>query len=309
LPPAREWVSFAQKEDVAMVARRDFLVGAMALVSAAPLVKAAALSARSPGSPLENRIRELERKSGGRLGVALIDTGSHRRFAWRGDERFPLASTFKFLLAAQMLSRADRGEERLARRLPIRGSRLDNSPFTKSRVGRDASLGELCKAIVAVSDNDAANLLLAEAGGSAAVTRFARLIGDPVTRLDRSEPALGAAVPGDPRDTTSPTAMAADFERLLLGSVLQPASRATLTGWLQGVRTGVRRLPAGIPAGWRIGHKTGTGMRGTSNDVAILWPGRRPPLILSVYLTESRLDEPGRDGVIADVARAVAASV
>ena len=163
-----------------MVARRDFLVGAMALVSAAPIAKAAALSGRSRSGPLKNCISELERRSGGRLGVALIDTGSHRRFDWRGDERFPLASTFKFLLAAQMLSRADRGEERLDRRLPIRESRLGNSPFTKSRVGRDASLGELCKAIVEVSDNDAANLLLAEAGGTAAVNRFARVIGDPV---------------------------------------------------------------------------------------------------------------------------------
>ena len=292
-----------------MIERRTFLASAVALAGAAPMAKAAAFSARSPGFPLENRVRELERTSGGRLGVALIDTGSHRRIAWRGDERFPLASTFKFLLAAQLLSRADRGEERLDRRLPIRESKLGNSPFTRSRVGRDASLGELCKAIIEVSDNDAANLLLAETGGTAGVTRFARAIGDPVTRLDRSEPALGAAVPGDPRDTTSPMAMAADFERVLLGSVLHPASRATLTGWLQDVQTGPRRLPAGTPAGWRIGHKTGTGMQGTSNDVAILWPGRRPPLILSVYLTQSKLDEPARDRVIADVARAVAASV
>jgi beta-lactamase class A len=103
--------------------------------------------------------------------------------------------------------------------------------------------------------------------------------------------------------------MAADFERLLLGSVLRPASRAALTGWLEGVQTGIGRLKAGFPGSWRIGHKTGTGMRGTSNDIAIVWPGRRPPLILSVYLTGSRLDEAGRDAVIADVARAVTASL
>jgi beta-lactamase class A len=292
-----------------MIARRDFLVGAMALAGAAPMVKAAALSRGSHGFPLENRVRELERRSAGRLGVGLIDTGSGRRFAWRGDERFPLASTFKFLLAAHVLNRADRGEDRLERRLPIRESRLGNSPFTKSRVGRDASIGELCRAIIEVSDNDAANLLLAQSGGTAGVTRFARAIGDPMTRLDRSEPALGGGVPGDPRDTTSPMAMAADFERLLLGSVLHPASRAMLTAWLEGAQTGVGRLKAGLPRSWRIGHKTGTGMNGTSNDIAIVWPGQRPPLILSVYLTASRLDETARDAVIADVARAVAASV
>jgi beta-lactamase class A len=292
-----------------MIARRDFLVGAMALAGAAPMVKAAALSRGSHGFPWENRVRELERRSAGRLGVALIDTGSGRRFAWRGDERFPLASTFKFLLAAHVLNRADHDEERLERRLPIRESRLGNSPFMKSRVGRDASLGELCQAIIEVSDNDAANLLLAETGGTAAVTRFARAIGDPVFRLDRSEPALGAGVPGDPRDTTSPMAMATDFDRVLLGSVLHPASRAALTGWLQNAQTGVGRLKAGFPRGWRIGHKTGTGMHGTSNDIAIVWPGRGAPLILSVYLTGSRLDEAGRDAVVADVGRAVAAAV
>jgi beta-lactamase class A len=309
LRPPRESVTFVVKETETMVARREFLVGAAALAAAAPMVKAAAFSAGSGGFPLEETARRLERRSGGRLGIALLDTGSRRRFAWRGDERFPLCSTFKFLLAADLLARADRGAERLDRRLPIRESRLDNSPFTKSRVGRDASLGELCQAIIEVSDNDAANLLLAQSGGTAAVTRFARAIGDPVTRLDRSEPALGAGVPGDPRDTTSPMAMTADFERVLLGSALRPASRAMLTGWLEGVQTGVGRLKAGFPRSWRIGHKTGTGMRGTSNDIAIVWPGRRPPSILSVYLTGSRLDEAGRDAVIADVARAVTASL
>jgi beta-lactamase class A len=292
-----------------MIARREFLAGAVALAGAAPIIKVAALPTGNRGFPLANRVRELEWRSGGRLGVALIDTGSRRRFDWRGDERFPLCSTFKFLLAAHLLSRADRGEERLDRRLPIRESRLGNSPFTKSRVGRDASLGELCQAIIEVSDNDAANLLLAQTGGTAAVTRFARAIGDPVFRLDRSEPALGAGVPGDPRDTTSPMAMAADFERVLLGSALHPASRAALTGWLENAQTGVGRLKAGFPRSWRIGHKTGTGMRGSSNDVAIVWPGRRPPVILSVYLTGSRLGEAARDAVIADVARAVAAIV
>src|SRR3954454_23214193 len=169
-----------------MIERRTFLAGALALAGAAPMVKAATSARANGSSSLEQRVREIEARSGGRLGVALIDTASHRRFAWRGDERFPLASTFKFLLAAELLSRADRGEERLDRRLPIRESRLGNSPFTKSRVGRDASIGELCRAIIELSDNDAANLLLAQSGGTVAVTRFARAIGDPMTRLDRS---------------------------------------------------------------------------------------------------------------------------
>jgi beta-lactamase class A len=288
-----------------MVARREFLVGAVACLGAASLIEAAPLASVNDGFPLEEPIRQLERQSGGRLGVALLDTGSRRRFAWRGDERFPMCSTFKFLLAVDLLRRADAGQMRLDRRLPIRAVRLGNSPFTRSRLGHEASIRELCRAIIEDSDNEAANLLLPLVGGPAGYTSFARAIGDPVTRLDRVEPAMSEGARGDIRDTTSPRAMAGDFERVVLGPVLRPASRAELTGWLTQVRTGETRLKAGFPRGWRVGHKTGTG-RGTANDVAIVWPGRRPPFILAAYLTESTLDEKGQNAILADVARAVA---
>jgi beta-lactamase class A len=210
-------------------------------------------------------------------------------------------------LAADLLSRADRGAIDLEKRLPIRATHLGNSDFVKSRVGRDASLRELAHAIIEISDNDAANLLLAEIGGPAAVTRFARALGDGMARVDRMEPVSDA--PSDVSDTTSPAAMAADLERIVLGGVLRPVSRATLTGWLVGTQTGPRRLRAGLPSGWRLAHKTGTGMHGTSNDAGIVWPPHRPPLAVAVYLTGSPLDEGGRDRVIAGVARAVVAAV
>jgi beta-lactamase class A len=257
------------------------------------------------GTRLAQKVARLERSSGGRLGVAVLDTGSRRRFSHRGDERFPLCSTFKFLLAAELLARADRGVLDLDRRVPIRAAQLGNSDFTKARVGRDASLRELVEAIIDISDNDAANLLLGEAGGPAGLTRFARAIGDPVFRLDGGEPVTDA--PGEARDTTSPNAMAADFERIVLGGVLKPASRAALTGWLTHSKTGVGRLKAGLPAGWRLGHKTGTGMHGSSNDAGVVWRPHGAPLIVSVYLTGSRLGDAGRDAVIAGVARAVVA--
>lgn len=291
-----------------MVARREFLTGAAAFMGAAAIAKAAVPRPKNAGFALDTPIRQLERRSGGRLGVALLDTGTGRRFAWRGDERFPMCSTFKFLLAADLLRRADAGQERLDRRIPIRTVRMGNSPFTKSRLGHGASLRELCRAAIVLSDNEAANLLLPLIGGPDGFTRFARAVGDPVTRLDRPEPAMSEAVAGDVRDTTSPNAMAADFRRILLGGVLRPASRAVLTGWLAETSTGETRLKAGLPRSWRIGHKTGTGPRGTANDVAIVWPGRRPPFILSAYLTGSTLDEAGQNAVLAGVARAAAAA-
>jgi len=290
-----------------MIERRQFLIGAggAGLLAAAPGL--AAQQANFGGQGLAGEIAALERRSGGRLGVAVLDTGTRRLFSHRGDERFPLCSTFKFLLAADLLARSDRGILKLDRRLPIRATHLGNSDFVKSRVGRDASIAELAHAIIEISDNDAANLLLPLVGGPAGLTAFARAIGDPVTRIDRMEPVSDA--PSDIQDTTSPAAMAADFERILLGRLLRPASRATLTGWLLHSQTGPRRLRAGLPSGWRLAHKTGTGMHGSSNDAGLIWRPHAAPLLVSVYLTGSPLSESDRDRIIAAVARAVAAAV
>lgn len=287
-----------------MIERRQFLIGAGGLGLLVTVPAGAAAQAPLGGPRLAQAVAALERRSRGRLGVAVVDTATRQRFSHRGDERFPLCSTFKFLLAADLLARADRGALDLRKRLPIRASHLGNSDFVKSRVGREASLAELAHAIVEISDNDAANLLLAEVGGPAGLTRFARAIGDAVTRIDHVEPVSDA--PSDVADTTTPAAMAANFERILLGNVLKPASRATLAGWLLHSKTGVGRLRAGLPAGWRLAHKTGTGMHGSSNDAGLVWRAHRAPLLLSVYLTGSTLDDAGRDAVIAAVARAVA---
>jgi beta-lactamase class A len=290
-----------------MIERRQFLVGAGGLGLLATLPAGAAARPAFGGHRLAQAVAALERRSGGRLGVAVVETGTRARFSHRGDERFPLCSTFKFLLAADLLARADGGGLDLRKRVPIRASHLGNSDFVKSRVGRDASIEELAHAIIEISDNDAANLLLAEVGGPAGLTRFVRAIGDPVTRIDHAEPVSDA--PSDVSDTTSPAAMAANFERILLGGVLKPASRATLSDWLLHSKTGTDRLRAGLPAGWRLAHKTGTGMHGSANDAGLVWRPRGAPLLVSVYLTGSSRDDAGRDAIIADVARAVAASI
>ncbi|MDB5719984.1 MAG: Beta-lactamase [Alphaproteobacteria bacterium] len=281
--------------------RRQFITATTSLLLAAPAVGAAA-------PDLRDTIERLERRSGGRLGVAVHDSATGRHFAWRADQTFPLCSTFKFLLVAALLRNADRGREHLARIVPIAGDDLlPNSPFTKTRVGRGASVAELCRAAIVDSDNAAANLLLPAIDGPAGFTRFARSLGDGVTRLDRVEPTLGQAEPGDPRDTSSPAAMLADMKRVLLGQVLSPASRRRLTAWLLACRTGKARLRAGFPIGWRVGDKTGSGMHGTSNDIAIAWPARGGrPLLVVAYLTGASVDAPLRDSILASVGRAVA---
>lgn len=256
------------------------------------------------------KFAELERRNGGRLGVAAFDTASGRRIGHRSEERFPMCSTFKFLAAAFVLARVDRGEERLDRRIVYSTQDLVTySPITKDHVGpAGLSVAELCDATMTLSDNTAGNLLLASFGGSAGLTAYARSLGDQTTRLDRIETALNEGLPDDPRDTTSPIAMLGTMQRLLLGDALSAASRDHLTGWLIANKTGDKRLRAGMP-GWKVGDKTGTGGNGSANDIAIVWPTGRAPLLVTVYYTGSTISDEARNDVIAEAGRIVAASL
>jgi beta-lactamase class A len=168
------------------------------------------------------------------------------------------------------------------------------------------TLAALCEATVTLSDNTAGNLILKAIGGPAGFTAFARALGDPATRLDRWEPGLNEAKPGDPRDTTTPDAMAATLRRLALEDALAPASRDRLNGWLVANKTGDARLRAGLPKDWRVGDKTGTGHNGTANDVGVIWPPGRKPLVVGVFITGTKAPLAERNAAIAEVARVVA---
>ena len=291
-----------------MLARRGLLGGAV--LAAAP-GRAPAAAPGGLGEGFTEALRAVEREAGGRLGVAVLDTGTGARADWRGGERFPVASTFKLVLAGAVLREVERGRERLERRVPIAASDLvDYAPVTGRRLGPEGmSVGELLEATIIWSDNPAANLLLPVVGGPGGLTRASRGWGDEGFRLDRWETALGEGRPGDPRDTTTPLTMLVSLERLLAGDALSAAMRGLLTGWMVGCRTGDAKIRAGLPAGWACGDKTGAAGFGTNNDVAIIWPPGRAPVLLAAYLTESPLQQAGRDGALAAVARAVAASL
>lgn len=294
-----------------MAVRRGVLAGGLGLAVAPRNASQAAAAPAFGGEAFLAAIREAEHRSGGKLGVAVFDTGTGHRAAWRGDERFPLTSTFKFILAAAVLALVDAGREELDRRLPITQDDLvDHAPVTGKHVGPGGlAIGELCAAILVWSDNPAANLLLPLVGGPTGLTGFARSFGDVAFRLDRFEPALNEAAPGDERDTTTPLAMVQTLDRLLLGEVLSQASRTRLTDWLIGCRTGDEKLRAGLPPNWRCGDKTGGGGHGTSNDIAICWPPGRAPILVTSYLTQTAQPLAARNATLAAVARAVATTV
>lgn len=261
----------------------------------------------APASAFATRCQGLETELGGRLGVACLDTRTGDRFGYRADERFPFCSTFKWLAAAAVLAQVDAGREHLDRRIPFsRADLLEWSPVTGRHADGDGmTLGALCEAAITESDNTAANLLLEAIGGLGDANHYLRAIGDNTTRLDRHEPALNEAKPGDVRDTTTPAAMADDLRRVLLGDALSPASRAQLVDWMLATKTSDRRLRAAMPPGWRLADKTGSGNSGTgtAGDVGIYWPPGGAPIVVAVYLTQARVPPAAQEAAIATVGR------
>ncbi|CAM2174805.1 PEN-B family class A beta-lactamase [Burkholderia orbicola] len=267
---------------------------------------AAAADAIAPAAAATT-LADLERDAGGRLGVCAIDTASGRVIEHRAGERFPFCSTFKAMLSAAVLAQSVERPGLLQQRVTYtRADLVSYSPVSEKHVGAGMTVAALCEAAIQYSDNSAANLLMKLIGGPSAVTAYARSIGDDTFRLDRWETELNTALPGDPRDTTTPAAMAASLRVLTLGDALPAAQRAQLVAWLRGNKVGDKRIRAGVPAGWAVGDKPGTGDYGTTNDAGVIWPTSRAPIVLAVYYTQTRADARAKDDVIASVARIVA---
>ncbi|GAA4988685.1 class A beta-lactamase [Yinghuangia aomiensis] len=293
--------------------RRGLLVGLTAAGAALVYPSGArAFAGETAPAGVTAHLRALEQAHGARLGVFAHDPRTGRGVAYRADERFPMCSTFKTLAVGAVLRDLDRDGEFLATRLhyteqdtaaagyaPITG-RADN-------LTHGMTVSALCAAAIAYSDNAAANLLLRRLGGPAAVTRFCRSLGDPVTRLDRWEPALNSAEPGRITDTSTPRALAGSYARLTLGRALNPRHRELLTGWLRANTTGANRIRAGLPRDWTVADKTGTGDYGTANDVALAWPPSRGPLVLAVLTTKPDAAAAADEPLLAAAASVVAA--
>jgi beta-lactamase class A len=268
---------------------------------AGALALSAGLAARPAlAREVSAELRAIEARVGGRLGLCAGRPGREPIVAWRSDERFLMCSTFKALAVSAVLARVDAGRERLDRWIAYgRGDLLEYAPTATANLAKGGmSLGELCAAAVELSDNTAANLILASLGGPPAVTGYIRSLGDGVTRLDRTEPTLNDPGPlGDLHDTTTPASMAGLWRTILLGHALSPASRRRLMDWLEACQTGPARLKSITPAGWRIGHKTGAGST-TIGDVAILTRPGRPPILIAAYLdAPGQLDHPHDDAI------------
>ena len=279
--------------------RRTILAGATATAFLPCLGVSPVIAART--RPID--LSALEARHGGRIGVCA--EGPDGRVNWRADERFAYCSTFKLFLAACMFERVQKGQERLDRPVPVAASDMVmHGPITEPAIGSTLTIEELCKATVEVSDNPAANILIREMGGLEKWQEWYRSIGDEVTRVDRFETELNSAVPGDPRDTTTPEQFVVNLDTVLRGTVLSPDHLALLTKWLIETPTGAARIKAGVPSGYPVAHKTGTGARNTHNNIGMIRTPSGGSILMVVFFTGARDASPDQvDAIVAEAAR------
>ena len=268
------------------------------------------LNVNATNSILE-AVTNAETELGARIGLAVHDLETGKRWEYKSNERFPLSSTFKTLACANVLQRVDLGKERMDRVVRFSESNLVTySPVTEKHVGRKGmSLAALCQATLSTSDNSAANFILQAIGGPKALTKFLRSVGDDTTRLDRWETELNEAVPGDKRDTTTPIAMVTTLEKLLVGETLSIKSRQQLVAWLKGNEVGDALFRKGVPNDWIVADRTGAGGYGTRAITAVMWPPNRKSIVAALYITETDASFEERNAVIAKIGEQIAKTV
>ena len=286
----------------------------LVILAGAALLCPSVLLHAAPGTTTDAQaqLAALEQAAGGRLGVSALHVGSGARVAYRADERFPMCSTFKSMLAAAVLARSTSDAHLLDKRVRYEAKELVTySPITEKHLGEGMTVAELCAATLQYSDNSAANFLMKILGGPQAVTSYARSIGNEVFQLERWETELNSAIPGEIRDTTSPAATVHSLQHLLLGTSLPAQQRQQLDTWMRGNTTGDQRIRAGVPAGWSVADKTGSGAHGSVNDIGVAWPpaGAGSPLVIAVYYTREVKGAPTNQDIITAATRIVVAAL
>lgn len=294
-------------ESLNHVRRHLLLASGAAMLCPAPLLFAAPATSLAAA---HTQLAALEQAAGGRLGVAAWRQGSELRVAYRADERFPLASTFKAMLAAAVLARSVSQPGLLDQHVRYEKKELVTySPITEKHLADGMSVADLCAATLQYSDNSAANFLMTLLGGPQAVTAFARSIGNTVFQLERWEAELNSAIPGEVRDTASPASMAHSLQQLLLGNSLPAPQRQQLDAWMRGNTTGDKRIRAGVPAGWQVADKTGSGAYGSVNDIGVAYPPSGAPLVIAVYYTREQKKADTNQDIITAATRIVTAAL
>ncbi len=291
--------------------KRSFLLSAITTIFITTCTPIFANTEQTQPLPIEKKIAALEVSMDGRIGVFAINTANNQLIQYRSAERFPIQSTFKVMAVSAILKQSMTNSNLLQQKMTYTKQELVYwSPITEKHLADGMTISELCAAAIIFSDNTAINLLMKKLGGLEAVTAFARSIGDSTFRLGNWEAELNSN-PSDLQDTSTPEAMGKSLQQLALGNTLALSQRDQLLGWLKANTTGDSRIRAGVPKGWIVADKTGTGgSYGVTNDIAIIWPPEAPPIIMAIYFsTQNKNDMKKHDDVIASVSRMLISSL
>jgi beta-lactamase class A len=257
-------------------------------------------------APVEKAIKMQEETLSARIGVAVLNVETGALWSFRGDERFPLTSTFKSIACAKLLYDVDQKRTELKNTVAVnRDDLVTYSPVLEAYVEKEIALGDACQATMLTSDNTAANIVIESVGGTESITSFLRDIGDVNTRLDRVEPGLNEALPNDPRDTTTPISMTNTLNELVFGTVLSQDSRVQLIDWMKRNEVTGNLLRSALPAGWEIGDRSGAGGFGARSITAVVWRDKQSPLIVSIYVSQTDASMDQRDLAIVEIGKSI----
>ncbi|MEK4693010.1 class A beta-lactamase BlaIII [Bacillus sp. FSL M8-0063] len=247
---------------------------------------------------------KLEKEYDAKLGIYALDTGTNQTVAYHSDDRFAFASTSKSLAVGALLRK--NSLEALDQRITYTHEDLSNyNPITEKHVDTGLTLKELADASVRYSDSTAHNLILKQLGGPSEFEKILREMGDIVTTSERFEPELNEVHPGETHDTSTPEAIAKTLQSFTLGTALPIEKRELLVDWMKRNTTGDKLIRAGVPKGWEVADKTGAGSYGTRNDIAIIWPPNKKPIVLAILSNHDKEDAKYDDKLIADATKVV----
>ncbi|OFD78943.1 MULTISPECIES: class A beta-lactamase [Bacillus cereus group] len=247
---------------------------------------------------------KLEKEYDAKLGIYALDTGTNQTVTYRSGERFAYASTHKALAVGALLQK--KSIEDLDQRIKYTSKDLVNyNPITEKYVDTGMTLKELADASIRYSDNTAQNLILKQLGGPSEFKKSLRKIGDTVTNPERFEPELNEVQPGENHDTSTPKALATSLRTYALGDILSIEKRNFLIDLMKRNTTGDNLIRAGVPGEWEVADKTGSGSYGTRNDIAIIWPPNKKPIVLAILSNHAKEDAKYDDKLIADATKIV----
>lgn len=248
---------------------------------------------------IQGKLENLEKQFDGRIGVYAINTNNNQIIAYRADERFPVQSTMKLIGVAALLKQSDNDKSLLQEKIHYTKNDLSYwDPVTGQYINSGMTLEALSEAAMSYSDNTAMNLIMKKLGGPKFVTDFAHSIGNKTFNIEHYEGDLNSN-PKDKHDTSTPKDMATSLQKLTLGNILVQLQRTQLVTWMRNNTTGYKRIRAGVPIGWVVADKTGSGNYGIANDIGILWSPACRPIVLAIYTVQNKRDAKNRDDIVA----------